>query len=209
MPSSTFFNLPETKRRKLLQAAEAEFRRVPLANASINRIIKDAGISRGSFYMYFEDKTELFQYLCQQQCQQVNDETIRLFTACGGDLFDGFLRLFDLLGPAPDDMSRPEWLSDIYTYFKNNGSISSLSAFGLKRSEHLQQMYALLPCLDRTQLCVTDEETVAIIELLFSNCIWLIGQCHVGLLEPEEARTHYVHTLELLRRTFCRPAQAS
>ena len=57
--------------------------------------------------------------------------------------------------------------------------------------------------------CVTDEETVAIIELLFSNCIWLIGQCHVGLLEPEEARTHYVHTLELLRRTFCRPAQAS
>ena len=169
MPSSTFFNLPETKRRKLLQAAEAEFRRVPLANASINRIIKDAGISRGSFYMYFEDKTELFQYLCQQQCQQVNDETIRLFTACGGDLFDGFLRLFDLLGPAPDDMSRPEWLSDIYTYFKNNGSISSLSAFGLKRSEHLQQMYALLPCLDRTQLCVTDEETVAIIELLFSK----------------------------------------
>lgn len=207
MPSSTFFNLPEAKRRKLLDAAVAEFQRVPLSKASINRIIKDADISRGSFYMYFDDKLDLFQYLYRQQCQHANDELVGLFDACGGDLFDGFLRLFDLLGPAQDNASRPECFSQIRTYFKNNGGNSMLATFGLERGERLQQMQALIFHLDLSRLLLTNEEAFVVVELLFSNCIWLIGQCHVGLLEPEQARAHFVRTLELLRRTLCRPAQ--
>lgn len=60
MPSSTFFRLPPEKQEKLLRAARKEFARVPFADASINRIIQAADISRGSFYMYFRDKGELF-----------------------------------------------------------------------------------------------------------------------------------------------------
>lgn len=47
------------KRERLLLAAEEEFARVPYAEASINRMIRAAGIPRGSFYMYFRDKEEL------------------------------------------------------------------------------------------------------------------------------------------------------
>lgn len=62
MPSKTFFHLPAEKRERLLLAAEEEFARVPYAEASINRMIRAAGIPRGSFYMYFRDKEELFHY---------------------------------------------------------------------------------------------------------------------------------------------------
>ena len=62
MPTSTFFNLPPEKRERLLAAARAEFARVSLAGASVNRIIRQAGIPRGSFYMYFADKEELRQF---------------------------------------------------------------------------------------------------------------------------------------------------
>ena len=207
MPSSTFFNLPEAKRCKLLDAAEAEFRRVPLSKASINRIIKDADISRGSFYMYFDDKLDLFQYLYRLQCRHANDELVELFDACGGDLFAGFLRLFDLLSPAQDDANRPEWFSQIRTYFKNNGGNSMLAAFGLERGAHLQQMQTLVSRLDLSRLRLTNEEAVIVVELLFSNCIWLLGQCHVGLLEPEQARAHFMRTLKLLQCTLRSPVQ--
>ena len=63
MPSATFYNLPAEKRERLLRAAREEFSRVPYESASVNRIIQSAGIPRGSFYMYFTDKEELFGHL--------------------------------------------------------------------------------------------------------------------------------------------------
>ena len=56
MPSTTFYNLPAEKRERLLSAARAEFARAPYEEASVNRMIRAAGIPRGSFYMYFTDK---------------------------------------------------------------------------------------------------------------------------------------------------------
>ena len=60
MPSSTFLNLPAEKQEKLLEAATREFSHRPFNEASINQIIKEAGIPRGSFYMYFKNKEDIF-----------------------------------------------------------------------------------------------------------------------------------------------------
>ena len=63
MPADTFRNLPEEKRMRIFQAAVAEFAQQPFSQASINRIVKDAGIPRGSFYQYFADKEDLYLYV--------------------------------------------------------------------------------------------------------------------------------------------------
>ena len=63
MPSDTFFRLPEAKRERLMEAAWDEFTAVRCSDASINKIIRSAGIPRGSFYQYFADKDDLFLYL--------------------------------------------------------------------------------------------------------------------------------------------------
>ena len=63
MPTNTFFNLPIEKREKIINAAKSEFVEYSFHDASINKIIKSAGISRGSFYMYFENKEDLFLYI--------------------------------------------------------------------------------------------------------------------------------------------------
>ena len=63
MPTSTFFRLPEEKRKRLTEAAWDEFTKVGFSAASINKIIQEAHIPRGSFYQYFADKEELFRYL--------------------------------------------------------------------------------------------------------------------------------------------------
>lgn len=63
MPKPTFFNLPEEKREKIVNAAIDEFAEYGLENASTNRIVANSGIAKGSFYQYFADKQDVFLYL--------------------------------------------------------------------------------------------------------------------------------------------------
>lgn len=59
MIHKTFENLPEKKRKTLLQAAFSEFTETGYEKSSINRILADAGIPKGSFYQYFDRKEDL------------------------------------------------------------------------------------------------------------------------------------------------------
>ena len=63
MPKQTFLNLPIEKRQVIINAAIDEFAEFGLENASTNRIVANSGISKGSFYQYFEDKQDVFMYL--------------------------------------------------------------------------------------------------------------------------------------------------
>lgn len=63
MPTRTFEDLPEEKRRRVLDAAIAEFGRYGYDRSSTQRIVEAAGIARGSFYQYFKDKADLYKTL--------------------------------------------------------------------------------------------------------------------------------------------------
>ncbi len=63
MPKQTFFNLPDDKRQQITDVAIEEFADNDYANASISKIVARAGIAKGSFYQYFEDKDDLYAYL--------------------------------------------------------------------------------------------------------------------------------------------------
>lgn len=63
MPKQTFLNLPEEKRNAIVNAAIDEFAEYGFESASINRIVANSGISKGSFYQYFEDKRDVFMHL--------------------------------------------------------------------------------------------------------------------------------------------------
>jgi len=63
LPEQTFFNLPEKKRKRIINAAVDEFAGHSFNEASIAAVIEKAGIPRGSFYQYFEDLKDLYQYM--------------------------------------------------------------------------------------------------------------------------------------------------
>ncbi len=70
MPYYTFFNLPEEKREAILDIVIEEFSDNDYKNVSISRIVKRAGIAKGSFYQYFEDKKDLYLYLIELALQE-------------------------------------------------------------------------------------------------------------------------------------------
>ncbi len=89
MPKETFFHLTDEKKGRIMSAAKKEFSRVPLNEASIARIIKDAEIPRGSFYQYFEDKEDLYFYYFQSMRRNSQQELQQAMQEADGDLFRG------------------------------------------------------------------------------------------------------------------------
>ena len=70
MPKQTFFNLPDEKRERILDMAIDEFAENDYQNVSISRLVDRAGIAKGSFYQYFEDKEDLYAYLLGLMAQE-------------------------------------------------------------------------------------------------------------------------------------------
>ena len=95
MPSATFFRLPKEKREKLIDAAREEFAQTAYEAVSINRIIRQAEIPRGSFYMYFQDKEDLFRYLLKGYVDQLFMLLEEFLLRNGGDIFQALLDLYD------------------------------------------------------------------------------------------------------------------
>ncbi|GIM28865.1 AcrR family transcriptional regulator [Clostridium polyendosporum] len=65
MPKETFFNLNEEKQEKIMRTAISEFLNQGFEKGNIGDIAKNAGVSKGSMYQYFENKKELFLFSVQ------------------------------------------------------------------------------------------------------------------------------------------------
>lgn len=78
MPKQTFLNLPEEKHKMILACAIDEFAEYGYDGASISRMVAKAGIAKGSFYQYFENKDDLYAYVIDHvlvsQKMRISDE---------------------------------------------------------------------------------------------------------------------------------------
>jgi len=145
VPSSTFLNLPAEKQEKLLEAATREFSHRPFNEASINQIIKEAGIPRGSFYMYFQDKEDLFRYLLKGYVDQLFMLLEEFLLRNGGDIFQALLDLYDYVQAKIDN--------------QHLGEIGAMT--GIIRCNSGMQKNGLLEMLDAETLL---EEAIEFVE---------------------------------------------
>lgn len=117
MPSQTFMNLDSDKKKKLIDAAMMEFSNHEYPDVSINQIIMNAGIPRGSFYMYFKDKDELFEYLVEINKTKLHEETKRIFIKNNGDLYNSFMELYDAMVDYVIKYNYQGMFKNIFIYF--------------------------------------------------------------------------------------------
>jgi AcrR family transcriptional regulator len=71
MPRARFFNLAEEARRRLLDIATRHFAERGFERASLNEILAEAGISKGAYYYYFDDKDDLFATTLESATDQL------------------------------------------------------------------------------------------------------------------------------------------
>lgn len=90
MPTPTWDGLDPAKRERILDAAAREFGARGFSSGSLNVIARAAGIAKGSLFVYFSDKFELFGYVCDRTSQRVREHMLARMVAAGleQDLFD-------------------------------------------------------------------------------------------------------------------------
>jgi AcrR family transcriptional regulator len=94
MIHQTFYRLPEAKRRLILDSLIAEFTLRPPADARISAVVELAGISRGSFYQYFDGMSDAEIAVLHYLGAQRYAELAALIRSGHGDLFSALAQLF-------------------------------------------------------------------------------------------------------------------
>ena len=203
MPSTTFFNLPAVKREKLLAAARQEFARVPYAQASINKIIRAAQIPRGSFYMYFADKEDLFSHILEGYIDRLMALMERLLEQAGGDLFGAFQLLYDRAWQDQPSGATEE-LRRILA--NNRGMEQGALLRSMRLEERIQRLTGLIDC---SRLSLTRPEDLQdMLHILTAVTVPLL--CREDLAQAgENGSEHYRAVLDILRRGMQEPAYAN
>lgn len=161
MPKELFYALGEEKRNRILEAAVQEFSHSEYHSASINQIIKRADISRGSFYLYFEDKRDLYMFLVEQVFRKrlkcfTEQSVARQFTSLRA--FHDALFVFNL------NLLRDERYNALFCNLYLSMEYSFSREMRLVTAQIRQDMLAALPMLTETP--EQAERTDAQLELL-------------------------------------------
>ncbi len=176
MPTKTFFRLPEEKRTRLTEAAWKEFTAVRLADASINRIVRDARIPRGSFYQYFGGKEDLFLLLLDTMYDAALDLAAGALDEAKGDLFDAVPLVFERLF---SDGSRRELVRGMELLRRND--TMDMAQLLMDRARPGPQLEALLRRADVSNFRRLDEAFVRdVVTLLIYNLMFAMREALCG-----------------------------
>jgi AcrR family transcriptional regulator len=103
-----FAKLPEAQQQTILRVALDEFATHGFHDASLNRMIEAAGISKGSMYYYFDGKDDLYAFAARTELAGLFEQAGPLPPLDAGDadafwavLEDYYLRLLRALAASP------------------------------------------------------------------------------------------------------------
>ena len=114
MPTENFYKLDSGKRQKIVDAMKKEFSRVPFHEASVNRIVENAGISKGSFWVYFKSKEEAIEYLIESHLEKERKKSKEIFLKNKGDLFQSYLQIFDYLAKCKVNRVEKDLMANVF-----------------------------------------------------------------------------------------------
>lgn len=112
MSTRTFEKLSPEKKEKITHAALREFSAHDFNEGSITNIVRDAEISRGSFYQYFENKDKLYEYLIRYLYAKHRQEMLDIMIKNSGNLYDSLIEFYNF---HIDEIIR----SDYFSFYKN------------------------------------------------------------------------------------------
>ncbi|MDQ0974837.1 AcrR family transcriptional regulator [Neobacillus niacini] len=199
MPKQTYFHLSKEKQETLIAAAKKEFSRVPLHEASVANIIKSAGIPRGSFYQYFEDKEDLFYYLLNQLAEKSNRRFISVLMDKNGDLFETFIATFQFMLEVHRDQEHKNFFKNVY--LNMNYKHEKTLANDVYEETQKTQYFTTIKLIDTSKLNIQDEQELHhVLKILMGVTFQNLVQLFVKEYSDEEALKNYLVQIDLLKR---------
>lgn len=191
MIKKTFYNLPYEKRKRITDAVIKEFMERPNEKVSINRIIKTAEISRGSFYQYFDDKVDLIEIITKTMFDESSNKAKEILKLSCGDLFVMYIKMFDYFDDYSSQKQTMKIMRNIVDSFKANDDL--VSEYLKNRFNMALTNNEIYTMVDRQNLKFQDNESVkCLIEILTQVLKNAIFDVFVAGSDREEVRERLI-----------------
>lgn len=198
MPTKTFFNLSKEKQKLLIDASEREFSRVSFSEASINQIIQDAKVPRGSFYMYFMDKEDLYFYILEKYKIKMHQLFLKQLVEKKGDFILAWEEMHEIIiqfcmHPKKKGLFQNFFLNMRYTTDKK---IISNPPKGVIEKYRKQ----LISLINRNFYHFsTDDELMEAFSMIMMITTGSIVYTFMNPLEKEKEKSSYLRRLDMIK----------
>ena len=204
MPTERFYRLPEAKKQVIRQAAIKEFARVPFEKASINQIIQNADISRGSFYTYFEDKQDVVRYIFEDNARQMQECCERELDKNDGNLFDMLEWLFEFtIRKLEESKEMVQLVRNVCSYQENTRAmgfeIGYRPPMGSPGKEKTTQWLAKRIRMERFARR-SEEELDVVLQLGVTSLILAVRFYYEQPDQLDQIRKRYLDSLEVIKQ---------
>lgn len=198
MIKSTFYNLSEEKRNRIIDAIMDEFASASTEKVSINRIIKAANISRGSFYQYFDDKVDLVEVLVKTFLKTVYDEFCMALADSKGDIFSTYIHIFELITKRTIDKKQKIVLKNLFRNLKANDNL--ISDYMMNRFDGISEFFNGIDNIIKDNLRFKGEEEVhslsLILTLILKNAVFNL---FVKNEDIEKVREEFMRKIKIIK----------
>ncbi|EEL61902.1 TetR/AcrR family transcriptional regulator (plasmid) [Bacillus cereus] len=201
MPKQTFFNLASEKKEALIQAAMKEFSRVPLFEASISNIIKDAGIPRGSFYQYFEDKEDVFFFILDEYSKKDNEKIISILKEKDGDLFEAYIELYQYMLTKFQNLENRNFFRN--AFLNMNYKVENTLTRNVNEENYKSRLSEIMVLINTEKLNIIEEgEIFHIMKIIMMVTFQNLIQSFAKEIPFDESVKNYALELSLLKKGF-------
>ncbi len=195
MIKQTFYNLPKEKREKIIDVTIKEFQKGKKQKITINNVIKEAGISRGSFYQYFDDKLDLVEVVVDDMLNKMEAYIEQQLIENNGDIFDVFINIFDII-----TLSNPNAKTLINVDMDENQNKQLISEYMQYRNQKYKPFLKIIDYIDTTNFKKTDDESIGcVVTLLFDLMKSCISSVNKKIHTVEEERRILINKIDIIK----------
>ena len=195
MPTESFYKLDSGKRQKIVEAMKKEFSRVSFYEASVNRIVEEAGISKGSFWVYFKSKEEAIEYLIETHLEKERKKSKEIFLKNNGDLFQSYLEIYDYFAKSKINKTEKDLMANIFKNLITNEEKCLHKEPGDNLIEATKSIVntANLNLLD-------DDDLINLMKILNYVMRMNLLDTITKKVPPDRARARFVREIEILKK---------
>lgn len=199
MIKQTFYNLPDYKRQRVINAVVDEFANAESNKVSINHIVQNAEISRGSFYQYFDDKLDLVEVLIRSFIDKSIDDVRRAIVSSDGDIFYTFECMYDVIIRFSEDEKQKRVLKNLISNVRANNNL--VSDYIIKRYKGIDSLINITDEFSRKGFRFkSDEDMILLQQILTSVLKNAIYNYYVFDADAEETKKRYLRKLYIIKQ---------
>lgn len=203
MIKQTFYNLPDDKKQRITEAIIKELDEYSYNDISINRIVKNASISRGSFYQYFDDKADLLRVILEGFSDELIEKYKCYLSESDGEIFEACEKIFDFLIESSKSKNYSAAFKVVFSFTKTAEDL--LKCDNDSQCKHKQLINETKLLINYDLLLLSDEKSIECMYAILSSLLmraWF--EIFVISRNYDEVKLELLKCFELLKNGFYR-----